>query len=278
MVTQLLEQLVQYPILLGFAAGAGVSTLPTSGSVAGASNVSVQGTAWSGGTGGSYTVTSSGSKVTEGNDVTFTITASSAVSADTTFLTVIGDTNGSTVTAATNDDIDVLSGTATIAAGSTSTTFNVTPTTDAVVEGIEGIKVSVFDSSSNAISSTKILVDNGGSSATNASFTLTTGVDTIGRSGDDSFDATTLASMNDYDVIDGGAGTDTITIKLAAAAGGTTIIPQLTSIENIQVTNETAVEGIAIANDDLLIVSTAGLTGIEFFQIFLVMMVLHLMI
>ena len=249
----------------GFAASAGVSTLPTSGSVAGASNVSVQGTAWSGGTGGSYTVTKTASSVSEGSSVTFTITASSAVSADTTFSwTVIGDTNGSTVTAATNDDIDVLSGTATIAAGSTSTTFNVTPTTDAVVEGIEGIKVSVFDSSSNAISSTKILVDNGGSSATNASFTLTTGVDTFtGRSGDDSFDATTLASMNDYDVIDGGAGTDTITIKLAAAAGGTTIIPQLTSIENIQVTNETAVEGIAIANDDLLIVSTAGLTGIE---------------
>ena len=42
-------------------------------------------------------------------------------------------------------DIDVLSGTATIAAGSTSTTFTVTPTTDATVEGIEGIKVSVFD-------------------------------------------------------------------------------------------------------------------------------------
>ena len=247
----------------GFAAGAGVSTLPTSGSVAGASNVSVQGTAWSGGTGGSYTVTSSGSKVTEGNDVTFTITASSAVSADTTFSwTVIGDTNGGTVEAAGSSDIDVLSGTATIAAGSTSTTFTVTPTTDAVVEGIEGIKVSVFDSSSNAISSSKILVDNGGSSATSASFTLTTGVDTFtGRSGNDSFDATTLASMNDYDVIDGGDGTDTITIKIAAAAGGTTIIPQLSNIENIQVTNETAVDG--IANDDILSVSTAGLTGIE---------------
>ena len=51
----------------GFAAGAGVSSLPSSGSVAGASNVSVQGTAWSGGTGGSYTVTKSGSSVTEGN-------------------------------------------------------------------------------------------------------------------------------------------------------------------------------------------------------------------
>jgi hypothetical protein len=128
--------------------------------------------------------------------VTFTITANTAVSADTTFSwTVIGDTNGGTVDAAGTSDIDVLSGTATIAAGSTSTTFNVTPTTDAVVEGIEGIKVSVFDSASNAISST-------------------------GRSGNDSFDATTLASMNDYDIIDGGDGTDTLTIKFAAAADG----------------------------------------------------------
>ena len=37
-----------------------------------------------------------------------------------------------------------------------------------------------------------------------------------GGSGNDSFDATTLASLNDYDVIDGGDGTDTITIKIAA--------------------------------------------------------------
>ena len=247
----------------GFAADAGVATLPTSGSVAGASNVSVSGTAWSSGGSASYTVTSSGTKVTEGNDVTFTITASTAVSADTTFSwTVIGDTNGGTVDAAGSSDIDVLSGTATIASGSTSTTFNVTPTTDAVVEGIEGIKVSVFDASSNAISSSKILVDNGGSSATSASFTLTTGVDTFtGRSGNDSFDATTLASMNDYDVIDGGDGTDTLTIKFAAAANGTTLIPQLSNIENIQVTNDITNDN--IANDDALVISTAGLTGIE---------------
>ena len=143
----------------GFAADAGVATLPVSGSVAGASNVSVSGTAWSAGGSASYTVSSSGTKVTEGSDVTFTITSNTAVSADTTFSwTVIGDTNGGTVDAAGSSDIDVLSGTATIAAGSTSTTFNVTPTTDAVVEGIEGIKVSVFDSASNAISSSKILV------------------------------------------------------------------------------------------------------------------------
>ena len=247
----------------GFAADAGVATLPVSGSVAGASNVSVSGTAWSAGGSASYTVSSSGTKVTEGSDVTFTITSNTAVSADTTFSwTVIGDTNGGTVDAAGSSDIDVLTGTATIAAGSTSTTFNVTPTTDAVVEGIEGIKVSVFDSASNAISSSKILVDNGGSSATSASFTLTTGVDTFtGRSGNDSFDATTLASMNDYDIIDGGDGTDTLTIKFAAAANGTTLIPQLSNIENIQVTNDIAND--TIADDDALVISTAGLTGIE---------------
>jgi hypothetical protein len=99
----------------GFAAGAGVASLPASGSVDGASNVSVTGTAWSAG-GGSFTVTKSASSVAEGESVTFTITASSAVSADTNFSwTVIGDTNGSTVDKAGTSDIDVLSGTATIA-------------------------------------------------------------------------------------------------------------------------------------------------------------------
>ena len=49
-----------------------------------------------------------------------------------------------------------LSGTATIAAGATSTTFVVTPTADGVVEGIEGIKVSVFDANSAALSSSTI--------------------------------------------------------------------------------------------------------------------------
>ena len=181
----------------GFAAGAGVSALPSSGSVAGASNVSVQGTAWSGGTGGSYTVTKSASSVSEGSSVAFTITASSAVSADTTFSwTVIGDSNGSTVDKAGTSDIDVLSGTATIAAGASSTTFEVTASSDSVVEGIEGIKVSVFDASSNALSSDTILVNNTGSAATSQSFTMTAGVNEfVGGSGNDNFDASTTCLL-----------------------------------------------------------------------------------
>ena len=59
-------------------------------------------------------------------------------------------------------------------------------------------------------------------SATSQSFTLTTGVNTFtGGSGNDSFDASLqLTSLNDYDVLDGGAGVDTLTVKSASAAGG----------------------------------------------------------
>ena len=231
----------------GFAAGAGVSALPSSGSVAGASNVSVQGTAWSGGTGGSYTVTKSASSVSEGSSVTFTITASSAVSADTTFSwTVIGDTNGSTVDAAGTSDIDVLSGTATIAAGASSTTFDVTASSDSVVEGIEGIKVSVFDASSNALSSDTILVNNTGSAATSQSFTMTAGVNEfVGGSGNDNFDASTTAnSLNDFDNIDGGDGVDTVTSKTTTSTnGGESLSPQMANIEVLSITNTDSDDG-----------------------------------
>ena len=247
----------------GFAAGAGVATLPSSGSVDGASNVSVAGTAWSSGTGGSFTVTKSASSVDEGDSVTFTITAATAVTSDTSFSwTVIGDTNGGTVDKAGTSDIDVLSGTATIAAGSSSTTFVVTPTTDATVEGIEGIQVSVFDGDNTALSSDKVLINNSGSAATTQSFTLTSGVDEFtGRSGNDSFDATGAGDMNDYDILDGGAGTDTLTIQEAASANGSSLIPQISNIEVIQVTNNIAADGNAA--DDILTIALSSVTGIE---------------
>jgi len=224
----------------GFAAGAGVASLPASGSVAGASNVSVQGTAWSGGTGGSYTVAKSSASVSEGSSVTFTITASSAVSADTTFSwTVIGDTNGATVDKAGTSDIDILSGNATIASGASSTTFTVTASSDSIVEGIEGIKVSVFDASSNALSSDTILVNNSGSAATSQSFTMTAGVnEQIGGSGNDTFDAsTTVNSLNDFDNIDGAGGTDTVVAKTSSAAAAS-VAPVMNNVEIISITHD----------------------------------------
>ncbi len=245
----------------GFAAGAGVATLPSSGSVDGASNVSVSGTAWSSGTGGTYTVTKSSASVDEGSEVTFTITGSAAVSSDTNFSwTVIGDSNGSTVDKASTTDVDVLSGTATIAAGASSTTFSVKASSDAIVEGVEGIKVSVFDSNSNALSSDVILVNNAGSSATSQSFTLTAGVNEFtGGSGNDSFDASfTAGSLNDFDVLDGDGGVDTLTAKFDVSNdSGLAVIPQISNIEQLQVTNSDT-----SSNTDLLTVNLAGISGL----------------
>jgi hypothetical protein len=203
--------------LAAFASAMGVPTLPSSGSTAGSSDITIANNGVSGSAAPTFTVTKTGSSVDEGSSITFTITASSAVSADTDFSwTVIGDNNGATVDKASTADIDVLSGTATIASGATSTSFDVTAASDSIVEGIEGIKVSVFDSNSSALSSAIILVNNSGSSATSQSFTLTTGVNEFtGGSGNDSFDASTNDSLNDYDVLDGGGGTDTLTFKYA---------------------------------------------------------------
>jgi len=225
--------------LSAFAASMGVASLPTSGSSDGSADTTISNNGVSSSSSPTFTVTKSASKVTEGEAVTFTITASSAVSADTTFSwSAMGDTNGSTVTAAVNQDISVLSGTATIASGATSTTFSVGAVTDSTVEGLEGVKVSVFDSNATAVSSSTLLIDNAGSAATTQSFTGTTGVNNFtGGDGNDSFDFSTAASFQDIDALDGGAGTDTLTISYAAAAS---LKPDLENIEKVVITNSAA--------------------------------------
>ena len=227
--------------LAEFASAMGVATLPSSGSTAGSSDITIANNGVSGSAAPTFTVTKTGSSVDEGSAVTFTITASSAVSADTSFSwTVIGDSNGATVDKASSSDVDILSGTATIASGATSTTFNVQASSDSIVEGIEGIKVSVFDSNSNSLGSSQILINNAGSSATSQSFTLTAGLNEFtGGSGVDSFDASTTSnSLNDFDVLDGGDGIDTVTSKTTTSTnGGETLTPQLTNIERLTVTN-----------------------------------------
>ena len=225
--------------LAAFAASMGVATLPASGSTAGSANVTVSGSAVSSTASPTFTVTKSASKVDEGSDVTFTITASSAVSADTTFSwSAMGSTNGSTVTAAANADISVLSGTATIASGGTSATFTVGAVADATVEGLEGMQVSVFDSDAAAVGTGIVLIDNTGSAATTQAFTGTTGVNNFtGGDGNDSFDFSTAATWQDIDALDGAGGTDTLTVSYAATA---TLKPDLENIENVIITNSAA--------------------------------------
>jgi Ca2+-binding RTX toxin-like protein len=222
--------------LAAFAASMGVATLPSSGSTDGSSDISISSNGVSSSASPTFTVSKDTSKVTEGESVTFTITASSAVSADTSFSwSAMGDTNGSTVTAATNADISVLSGTATIASGSTSTTFAVGAVGDATVEGLEGMKVSVFDTNAVAVSSDVVLIDNTGSAATVQSFSGTTGVNNFtGGEGNDSFDFSTSATFQDIDAIDGAGGTDTLTVTYAAAA---TLKPDLENVEKVVISN-----------------------------------------
>jgi len=216
--------------LSAFASTMGVATLPSSGSTAGSSDVTISNNGISSTASPTFTVTKDTSKVAEGGEVTFTITASSAVSADTSFSwSAMGDTNGSTVTAAVNADIETLSGTAVISSGSTTTSFSVGAVSDATVEGLEGMKVSVFDSNAAAVSSDVVLIDNTGSAATTQSFTGTTGVNNFtGGEGNDSFDFSTAASFQDIDAVDGAGGTDTITISYAGTAS---LKPELENVE-----------------------------------------------
>ena len=76
-------------------------------------------------------------------------------------------------------------------------------------------------------------------------FTGTTGVNNFtGGDGDDSFDFSTAASFQDIDILDGGAGTDTLTVNYTAAGS---LKPDLENIENIVFTNT------AGATNDLVI-------------------------
>jgi len=82
-------------------------------------------------------------------------------------------------------------------------------------------------------------------SATNATYTLTTGIDTpVGGAGDDSvlgtIDSVTVATntFSVADVINGGAGTDTLQVTVSNITGATTITPtQVTGIESVRVIN-----------------------------------------
>ena len=122
--------------LAELASAMGVASLPSSGSTAGSSDVSISGSSVSGGSATyTYTVSKDATQISEGEAVTYTVTANSAVTADTSLTwTAIGSNNGGTVDKATATDIDAQSGTVTIAAGSSSATFTVSAIAAEVAE------------------------------------------------------------------------------------------------------------------------------------------------
>ena len=186
------------------ASAMGVSSLPTGSTITDGTGGTISGTGVTSGA-TSYSLSASTNSVAEGSAITYTITANAAATADTTFTyNVAGDDNGGTVDKAGSGDTDSLSGTVTLASGATSATFTVTASSDTTAEGLEGIKVSVFDSSNVLIGSETALISN------NSTLEKT---------------VTNLTTL--IDEVSGGAGTDVIGGSYGSdgAAASTTFAP-----------------------------------------------------
>tara|TARA_B110000444_G_scaffold147088_1_gene137533 strand:+ start:30 stop:5018 length:4989 start_codon:yes stop_codon:yes gene_type:complete len=225
------------------ASNMGVATLPTGSTISDGSSGTVSGAAISTGSIG-YSLSAGATSVAEGSSITYTVTASSAPASDVTLTyNVTGDTNGSTVDAATAADLVALSGTFTMKAGETSATFNVTPNVDDTNEGLEGIKVSVFDASLSSIGSSTALISNLASTAS-STVNLSTGVDSIAAGDGVNIIGGTVQAANAAgstaqpgDTIDGGAGNDIFKLSLAGdlAAAHTISGIEMSNVETIEI-------------------------------------------
>ena len=229
------------------AAGMGVASLPSGSTISEGGSAKVSDAALSTGSIG-YSVSASASSVAEGSSLTYTITATSAPTSDVVLTyNVVGDTKSGTVDKAGSTDLVSLSGTVTLPAGETSVTFDITPNKDEANEGLEGIKVTVFDDVLQSIGSSVALISNTTSTASTTS-NLTTGVDTIAAGdGNNTIGGTVQAAgatgstANPGDVVDGGNGNDVFKLSIAgtfAANVNHTISGiELVGVEEISVNN-----------------------------------------
>jgi hypothetical protein len=125
----------------------------------------------------------------------------------------------------------------TIAAGATTGTFTVSATSDSSAEGLEGIKVSLFADTTVVATRSLLLNDDPNGPSIAQVFPLTTGADTgsafTGGSGDDTFNAlfssSTGMTFGANDILDGGAGNDTLFIQV-----GNTSVAGPATLRNIE--------------------------------------------
>lgn len=178
--------------------------------------------------GQTYTLTSDKDTVIEGTNVTFTVTRTGDLTAAATLTyNTTGDTNGGTVSAAVpGTDTTPASGNVTFAAGSATATFTVSANADSATEGLEGLKVSLFNGTT-VVGTKTVLVNDDPNVQQGQTFTLTAGLNTVaGGSGNDTIDGgSTVDTWTAFDNIDGGAGTDTMNVLTTgtAAPGGITL-------------------------------------------------------
>ena len=221
------------------ASAMGVASLPTGSTISDGTGGTISGSGVSSSVG--YTLSADSTSVAEGDSITYTITASSApTSAVNLTFNVQGDTNGGSVDAATNADIASLSGSVTMNAGETTATFTVTPNIDGDNEGLEGIKVSVFDANNSVIGSATALISN--TTSTSATTTnLSTGTDSVDAgSGTNTVGAVvygnngTGTTFQPGDTIDGGEGSDTLKLSFAGALATTDYTASGTNVSNVE--------------------------------------------
>jgi trimeric autotransporter adhesin len=255
----------------GLASNMGVASVPTGSTITDGSSGTVSGSAISSGSIG-YSLSAGATSVAEGGAITYTVTASSAPASDVTLTyNVTGDTNGSTVDAATGADLVDLSGTFTMNAGETSATFTVTANIDDSNEGLEGIKVSVFDDSLSSIGSSTALISNTASTASSTS-NLSTGVDSVAAGDGVNIIGGTVQAANAAgstaqpgDTIDGGAGADTFKLSLAGTLTAAHTISgiEMSNVETIEINGFQTADGFDYTLDMALItdVETLGLTA-----------------
>jgi len=186
---------------------------------------------------GVYEVTSAG-EVLEGGVIQFTVTRTDTTVAETLNATVLGNTNGGTVAAATpGSDFTVAGGVLTFAVGQATATFTVSAPIDGDVEGLEGFVVNVVKTGGQVVATTTGLILD--ATPEGQTFQLTAGLDRVGTgsptdligsagntgtNGNDTIIAVTgevslinpnlglTGALTPFDVINGGAGDDTMLV------------------------------------------------------------------
>lgn len=202
----------------------------------------------------SFAITAPAVTVTEGTGLVFTVTSALPVTVDTVFTyNITGDTKGGALGAASATDFGSVTGTVTIPAGSSTGTFTVTPSADGTNEGLEGFKVTLFDSGLNSVlTSSVIAIVDAAPPPSSLTFTLTTASDLFtGGVVNDVFNASLSSggsALNSGDILNGGDGTDTLSVTSTLDVNTTVSGVTTSGIEilNIQNLNSDATEGLTI--------------------------------
>lgn len=237
-----------------------------------------------------FTLTKAGTSVQEGASQVYTVTASEAVTSatDVVFTLLPGDgAAGNTGTGNTNT-ADFATGsfnplTATIAAGSSTATFTVTPVNDATTELPEAFTVQAqVGGSTLTLGGTTVDATTAG--GVGQTFTLTTSIDTMpgligsansaGTDGNDTIVAlvdavaTANTTLNALDQINGGLGTNVMNLNFVGSADTTDTtdsldaIPGGVTISNVQTLNVRAAGNVGDLTGTAAVFDVSGISGL----------------